>query len=613
VPQTRQGLSIRCPSISRWLATTSCVAAIAAGGGVWWAQMEAAAVRTDQRAASLESSGLVAADAIGSLLAAGDLSGARRMIARLAEATSADECRIEIPGLGTLADVVPSRTTLAEIPTPWPPPVGETQTALHRDALTLRFETAVSVGTDRAARLVVVAPIRPIGGRAASFESASLPIGAALFAGAAVLAAGLSLRRRIGDLLAVGESVAVAAAGESALDALLVDERFGPLAGAWNGLVPRLAIGEAAIVAADSGGGDAIFDHDAHRACDALWHGVVVFDPAHRVRYVNGAAALLLGVRREDALGMSIDELLRDESLVQAAKRAAGGEATARTTVECAMHDAVRRSDAPSEGEPPTIVRCSLRGIQGAGLLFVEDVTQQRLADRSRDAFVAQATHELRTPLTNIRLAIDDLLDDRVAAGERTLAIDIANREARRLERMVGDMLSISEIEAGTIRLRPDDVRLDAMIEELRADFESQAAERRIAIEWRLPPKYPQLVGDRDKIQMTVANLLGNALKYTPEGGAVVVAVVVSADDVRIDVVDSGIGIAENEQELVFRSFYRSKDRRVEGITGTGLGLPIARQIARLHGGDILLKSAIDRGSTFTFVLPLKSPLRAAA
>ncbi|MBY0261179.1 MAG: ATP-binding protein, partial [Phycisphaerales bacterium] len=112
---------------------------------------------------------------------------------------------------------------------------------------------------------------------------------------------------------------------------------------------------------------------------------------------------------------------------------------------------------------------------------------------------------------------------------------------------------------------------------------------------------------DRDKVVMALHNLVGNAVKYTPAGGQVLVRASADAQTLTIDVADNGIGIKEDEQPLVFEKFYRAKDRRIAGVTGTGLGLAIAREVVRLHGGDITLSSAIDKGSTFTMTLPAKA------
>jgi signal transduction histidine kinase len=119
------------------------------------------------------------------------------------------------------------------------------------------------------------------------------------------------------------------------------------------------------------------------------------------------------------------------------------------------------------------------------------------------------------------------------------------------------------------------------------------------------PPKLPKLQGDRDKINLALHNLLGNALKYTPAEGQVTVSIDVRNGQLVIDVIDTGIGIKPEEAEKIFDKFYRSEDPRVEKITGTGLGLTLAREVVRLHGGDVTLQSELNRGSTFTATFPI--------
>jgi signal transduction histidine kinase len=165
-------------------------------------------------------------------------------------------------------------------------------------------------------------------------------------------------------------------------------------------------------------------------------------------------------------------------------------------------------------------------------------------------------------------------------------------------------MLSVAEIEAGSFELRYDDVRAESLFEDLKAEFEPQAAEKNISLTFHLPPKFPPMQGDRDKITLAVHNLIANSLKYTPTGGRVDVSVEFSNQQLAIQVKDTGIGISEEEQDKVFDRFYRAKDTRVSKITGTGLGLTLAREVVRLHGGDIHVDSKLDHGSTFTLTIP---------
>jgi two-component system phosphate regulon sensor histidine kinase PhoR len=165
-------------------------------------------------------------------------------------------------------------------------------------------------------------------------------------------------------------------------------------------------------------------------------------------------------------------------------------------------------------------------------------------------------------------------------------------------------MLSVAEIEAGAMTLKWDDVRLDALFAGLKADYEAQAKEKKVELAFELPPKLPVIRADRERLAVALHNLLGNAIKYTPSGGMAKLSAKVNGKMVQVDVSDTGLGIEEGEHEKVFDRFYRSKDPRVHKITGTGLGLPLAREIARLHGGDILLQSVLNKGSTFSLTVP---------
>ena len=139
----------------------------------------------------------------------------------------------------------------------------------------------------------------------------------------------------------------------------------------------------------------------------------------------------------------------------------------------------------------------------------------------------------------------------------------------------------------------------------MKEDYGVLAEDKELGLTFELPPRLPVMLGDRDKLALTLHNLIGNAMKYTPAGGQVTVRAEEASGQFLIHVVDNGIGVRKEEQELVFDKFYRAKDPRVANLTGTGLGLTLARDIARMHGGDIVLQSEPDKGSTFTLELPL--------
>ncbi|MFN9968371.1 MAG: sensor histidine kinase, partial [Phycisphaerae bacterium] len=304
-------------------------------------------------------------------------------------------------------------------------------------------------------------------------------------------------------------------------------------------------------------------------------------------------------------IGKAISDCFSDPAAAAELAKVGDGRTRARQVFETRV----------GEGDGATVLRVSVRGLTtGGAMLALEDVTQQRIADRSRNAFVEQATHELRTPLTNIRLCMEELLDaPDLEPAKRAQHLNVVNQEVRRLERIVGDMLSISEIEAGTLQLAPDDVRLAPMFEEIQTDFTTQAKTKNLRLTFAMPPKLPTMVGDRDKLTLAITNVLGNAIKYTPEGGDVTVSVRADDKELIVQIADTGIGMSPEDAAKVFERFYRAKDPRVSKITGTGLGLALARDVVKLHGGDIGVESVKDKGSTFTIRVPLGAPLRHAA
>lgn len=237
----------------------------------------------------------------------------------------------------------------------------------------------------------------------------------------------------------------------------------------------------------------------------------------------------------------------------------------------------------------------------------IRDVTQQKLAEEMRDQFVDTATHELRTPLANIKayaetLALADLID----VEQQKQFLNTINSEATRLARFVDDLLSVSSMEVGSLTLNKQVTDLHRMLGEVLTKVQPQMDEKQLSFESVIPEKLPEPTIDKDKVATVLVNLLGNAVKYTPSEGRVAFRISVVDERLEISVEDSGVGIAENELPRVFEKFFRSDDPRVQDQKGTGLGLALAQEVIRLHGGKITVESEIDKGSTFHVVLPIK-------
>jgi two-component system phosphate regulon sensor histidine kinase PhoR len=238
-------------------------------------------------------------------------------------------------------------------------------------------------------------------------------------------------------------------------------------------------------------------------------------------------------------------------------------------------------------------------------VVLIRDVSQQFRGERAREEFVTQVTHELRTPLTNIRAYAETLssgmFDDPKVVTE---CYNVITKETRRLSRLIEDILSISQLEVGSIALEVDSVDLITLLNEGVRDVRGLADEKSIDIQLLLPSKLEPIRADRDKLSVVVNNLLGNAIKYTPPDGNVVVGCQPSGDELVITVKDNGIGIDLADHGRVFEKFQRAEDPEVQKETGSGIGLYTAREIVRRHGGDIELVSTKGEGATFVVRLP---------
>jgi signal transduction histidine kinase len=544
------------------------------------------------RQEQVDAIGTLLSESAGRMLAAGELSPLRAAISAAARNWNLSVCRIVVGKQQVIADADPHQINMQTLPAKWQP-VPQNDASNGDQAQLFTIEVS--------GRGVAQLRILPAAAKVDYWQTqAGIGVGAVI-----VLTSLLLLYRftagKLRPLWLVRDALSAVAEGDRNAERLSISPSVGNEAIAWNALVNdacRAVQPTGRRTSDQRAAREQASDLDA--ACDVMTNGLLLVDARLRGKFANGAAAVYLRTRRENLVGHDVSALLGDERVLAAVRAIATGSAQGSVTIE------VERKDENGSGVLRFTARPVRKSDVGAAMIVIDDITQQRVADAARNSFVAQVAHELRTPLTNIRLYVETAIEDDTGdVAQMRQALSIVNSESRRLERTVSEMLSVSEIEAGSIRLRHDDVRLDELLNEVKEDFSQQAKDKNITFELSLPPKMPVLQGDRDKIVLTIHNLIGNALKYTPKGGRVAVTLDVQSGKAVLDVADSGIGIAPEEADLVFDRFYRSKDERVSKITGTGLGLTLAREIARLHGGDVTLQSEINKGSTFTLSLPL--------
>jgi two-component system phosphate regulon sensor histidine kinase PhoR len=249
------------------------------------------------------------------------------------------------------------------------------------------------------------------------------------------------------------------------------------------------------------------------------------------------------------------------------------------------------------------------RNDQPAGVVAVmHDMTREREIAQMKNDFVSNVSHELRTPLASIKAYVEMLIDGE-ADDQRTQRefYDVIQNEANRLSRLIDDILNISRIESGLIKVRKAPLSLTVVIKEAIEVISPQAMHKHIAIDDRLTPIFFQTLGDKDMLYQAVLNLLSNAVKYTPENGKVTVQTLVdeTRKTVSVRISDTGVGIPPGDLAMVFDKFFRveSSSRMAKG---TGLGLSLVKQIVEtVHQGKMFVESQVGKGSCFGFELNL--------
>jgi signal transduction histidine kinase len=229
-------------------------------------------------------------------------------------------------------------------------------------------------------------------------------------------------------------------------------------------------------------------------------------------------------------------------------------------------------------------------------------------AEQVKEEFFALVSHELRTPLSSIvgyvEVMLEETEDERLSPAERQRFLEIVNRNARRLLRLVGDLLFAARLEAGKLELQQSDVDLSKTAQDSVEAARPQAERGGITLRDEIVPGL-NIYGDADRLGQVMDNLLSNAVKFTPEGGDVGVRLSSGDGRARIDVWDTGIGIPDADQARLFERFFRASTATDAAVPGVGLGLSITKAIVETHGGALSFTSAEGKGTTFRVELPL--------
>ncbi len=325
--------------------------------------------------------------------------------------------------------------------------------------------------------------------------------------------------------------------------------------------------------------------------------GLIIIDNDGKVLVLNPAAEKLMGVNKENKIGEHILDGLREEQIVSLAK-----DKQQEIEIELA---------GPSEETKKTL-KASTAVIeneegQTIGMVSVlSDITKQKELERMKEAFVSNVTHDLRAPLISIQKSLSLFLESNKEAltGDQKQFLEIASNNASRLTVLVNDLLDVAKLEAGHVRLNYSSVKIDELASGVFDMLGAWSESRGVALK-KEGLESIQFDADPKLLSQALTNLVGNAIKFTPEGGSVTIKAESLDKEIKMSVIDTGCGIPPESRERIFAKFEQAKTIPTAGSPkGTGLGLTIVKEIVQLHGGKIWIESEVGKGSKFIFLLP---------
>lgn len=335
----------------------------------------------------------------------------------------------------------------------------------------------------------------------------------------------------------------------------------------------------------------------------SMREGIIAVDQQYNIMLINPVSLNLFESEVDDVIGKPILEVVRNQQIYKIVQNAL-------------KHDEYHVKEIKIFGRKEKILRVYVNPIfnytheaQMIGtLLVIEDITNIKRLENLRTEFVSNVTHELKTPLTSIRGFVDTLqngaVEDPVISKRFLEIIDI---ESQRLQRLIEDILLLSEIE---VKETNQDVNIEifnvvSIIEEVTQILGQKIVEKEISFNIDVKKGLPDIEMNRDRMKQILINLLDNAVKYTPNGRSVFLRCDFDSTHLIVEVQDTGVGIAEEALPRIFERFYRVDRARSRKLGGTGLGLSIVKHIVMLYHGSIEVKSQLQKGTTFTVKLPI--------
>jgi PAS domain S-box-containing protein len=344
---------------------------------------------------------------------------------------------------------------------------------------------------------------------------------------------------------------------------------------------------------------------------EGVGDGVLVTESHNIITLFNHAAESMLDLKRDAVLGKTLDDFIG----------LFGGAAqtwmdTIRTwSISPSLPESSQMYQERLYLEDGRVISVHLSPVSDrqeflGTISIFRDITHEVEVDRLKSEFVATVSHELRTPMTPIKGYVEFLLMG--GAGElneqQLEFVNVIKTNIDRLSILVNDLLDVSRIESGRVALNLQPIDMAEVVEEvigvINQRFESE--QRPVTFDVSIPDGLPSVYGDAERVRQIVTNLVDNAYKYSPEDSVVSITLLENEGEVQLDVIDQGIGIFPDEQEKIFERFYRGENHLVMATAGTGLGLPIVKELVEMHNGRIWVRSTgvPGEGSTFSCTLP---------
>ncbi|HUD08332.1 MAG TPA: ATP-binding protein [Candidatus Saccharimonadales bacterium] len=340
----------------------------------------------------------------------------------------------------------------------------------------------------------------------------------------------------------------------------------------------------------------------------SIGEGVIATDTKGTIIRVNKPALEILGYRKTDLIGHWFTEAVVavnvDGSIVDNQQRPiAKAYLTGRTIIERIYY---MRNDGTII---PVLVNVSpvlMRGKPIGAILIFRDMSEEMRNDRLKMDFIGIASHQLRTPLTAV-VTYAHMLEENFGGKLSDIQLSFVNviiTASRRMNELVGTLLNITRIEAGNIRVEPKLVQIENIVQEIMDELKPEADSKRIKLDLAVKAELERIKTDKLLVHEVFANIISNAIKYTPPGGKIMITITDRFNDIVVSVKDNGYGIPVEDQRYIFIKFFRSSDAMKHDVSGTGLGLYLTKVLVDNLGGEIWFKSLRNKGTTFFVSLP---------